>query len=319
MEQDWWQKRLRRERPRPQRPVPSLDPSAWSLNAGLFSHDRPLTNPPVNQSDMGEETMQPSMRSVDQGASVGLPMQQPAEMPAEQAPPRISQEALDYNQILSPPKKTNKFLDALYIAGQAAGNIFDTTDDFQPIERLGDAQKRRKDASAMQRIQIRNARQKAEQESAQRQAETDGLIQKPIIARQELERKQQKDDRDYEIKTKTLDWKKEDRDQYYDLEDIKLKAREKHDEETFKRADAKQKELETYHKALIGERGADRTSREKIAGLSEAGRTRRTQLAIAARKTLTEFQEAQRSGRAEQANALRTKLAQIKAEADALQ
>lgn len=219
----------------------------------------------------------------------------------------------------SRPRKEKAWKEAVFLGLQALDKVFSDRPNPEPIRLLRDVQQDKRIAEAGRTLSAVEAKQKAEQDAAWRKAQTQNIYDDNLRQQEELQRKRQKDERDYEIKTKTLDWKKEDRDQYYELEDIKLKAREKRDEETFKRADAKQKELEEYHKALIGERKADRTSREKIAGMSEAGRTRRTQLAIDAKKALTEFQEAQRSGRAADANALREKLAQIKAKADALQ
>lgn len=123
-------------------------------------------------------------------------------------------------------------------------------------------------------------------------------------------RLQEKSDRDYEMKTRTLDWKKEDRDRYYDLEDVKQKARERKDEATFKMAERKQAEIEKNNVA-------NRESREKIAGLNQDGQDRRTQARIEAQKAITDLQEAQKNGRQAEIIAARERLVQLRKEAKA--
>lgn len=61
---------------------------------------------------------------------------------------------------------------------------------------------------------------------------------------------------------------------------------------------------------------ADRSSREKIAGMREGGADRRAQLQIEARKALAEYNAAVSAGQQDKAIAARERLAQLKAEAD---
>lgn len=163
-EQEWWQRKLQRPRPvQPQR-LPPLAPREPMLNEPV---DDVQQVPPL------EQPMRPSA-NLEQASPMGLPVPQQVESAAEEMPPRMSEQDLDYAQLTSPPKKEKLWKDILYVAGQAAANIFDTEGKEQPIERLGETRKRGKDAAAMQRIGVRNARQKAEQDAAKRTFEIQG-------------------------------------------------------------------------------------------------------------------------------------------------
>lgn len=160
---------------------------------------------------------------------------------------------------------------------------------------------------------------KNELEKKYRQAQVEATQQKPIIDRYKADTAALKAERDYQIKVATLDWKKEDRDRYYELEEIKRVAREKNDERNYRLADRKQKEIERNNKIIDENRDLDRTSREKVAGMSQAGQDRRTQLTIDARRTLAEYEAAQKAGLLDKANEAREKLARLKAELDGQQ
>lgn len=83
----------------------------------------------------------------------------------------------------------------------------------------------------------------------------------------ELLRKQDKDARDYSIKQLTLNFKKEDRDRYYELEDIKQAAKVKQDQKTYDLAVQKQKELERHNGVTEQDADLNREGREKVANI----------------------------------------------------
>lgn len=102
------------------------------------------------------------------------------------------------------------------------------------------------------------AREKQKQARDLRDAQIRDSLAKPEDRDEERKRKKLADDHRYEMQGKTLDWKKEDREEYYRLEEVKMAAKDKNDERTYNLAERKQKEIERNNKAVI-------TSREKIA------------------------------------------------------
>lgn len=93
-----------------------------------------------------------------------------------------------------------------------------------------------------------------------------------------LIRQREKDLRDAKIRRDTLDWKKEDRDRYYELEQIKQDAREAKDEKTFQLASERQRELERHNKVTEGQAAKNETGRMARAGMTQANQTARAQI-----------------------------------------
>ena len=94
----------------------------------------------------------------------------------------------------------------------------------------------------------------------------------------DLIRKRNKDIRDAEIRRDTLDWKKEDRDRYYDLEQIKQDAREAKDEKTYNLAVQRQEELKRHNLQTEGQAATNEVGRMARAGQTQAGATTRAQI-----------------------------------------
>lgn len=116
--------------------------------------------------------------------------------------------------------------------------------------------------------------------------------------------------RKVDLQEQTLDWKKEDRDRYFELEDIKQKAKDSNNERMYNLAVKRQLELERNNKATEAGRNAR-------AQMSQTGQDRRAQLNNAAKSELERFKAAQKSGDMAAQAAAREALAKLKAELDA--
>lgn len=104
----------------------------------------------------------------------------------------------------------------------------------------------------------------------------------------DMERKRQASAKRAEIAEKTLDWKKEDRDRYYELEQDKEDAKASNNQRAYDLALRKQVELEKYHKDSIA-------SREKVAQMQVTAANTRSANSIAAansRSTVTNSRQA---------------------------
>jgi len=112
------------------------------------------------------------------------------------------------------------------------------------------------------------------------------VMAKPGDRDAERERKINKDQRDYAIKQGTLDWKKDDRDRYFELEDVKREAKEKNDSRTYELAVRKQSEIERANGVKEGFEKVKETgrteranimagSRKEVAGINQAGASER--------------------------------------------
>lgn len=89
-----------------------------------------------------------------------------------------------------------------------------------------------------------------------RQKQIDYLAIKPEQQQQEIDRKIAKDKADLDLKVKTLNWKREDRDRYFELEEMKQQARQANDDKKFELAVRKQAEIERANgaKEAVNER-----------------------------------------------------------------
>lgn len=145
-----------------------------------------------------------------------------------------------------------------------------------------------------QQYGMEQQRDKDELQRQQMQANITGAIERPRIARQESERKAAQDARNFEIKERTLNWKKEDRDRYFELENDKLAARERGDEQKAKQFERKQAEIERNNRAVV-------ESREKIAGMREGGQDRRSALQRQMQEKLAQMRTDAQQGRQEAA------------------
>lgn len=112
----------------------------------------------------------------------------------------------------------------------------------------------------------------------QRQRAWDDKQQDNRLQQADFLRKRENDARNYEIKIRTLDWKKEDRDRYYELEGIKQDARERKDEKTYNLAVRRQEEIERHNLKAEGQAATKEVGRMVRAGQTQAGATTRAQI-----------------------------------------
>ncbi|MDL5055902.1 hypothetical protein [Geitlerinema calcuttense] len=148
------------------------------------------------------------------------------------------------------------------------------------------------------------------------QAAIDELTMRPVLRRKEIERKALADQRRNEMAQMTLDWKKEDRDRFYELEEQKQAARERKDETAVRQFERKQAEIERANRAREKQNADNEAGRNQRAGLAEAGRNQRQQIAIQAQAKAAELRAAQQSGRMERAAELRKELEELKRQYD---
>lgn len=170
----------------------------------------------------------------------------------------------------------------------------------------------RRVAQIAPQVELLRQKKKREQDAIDAQinrdykvAQTRNILAQPGDRDAERERKDAADKRKYEFQTKTLDWKKEDREKYWEWEEVKQRAKNTNDQRNYELAVRKQAELERSNKA-----------KETQAVAKETGLNRRQQIAIEAKRTLEEFKAAQASGRQEKALEAKAKLAKLKAEDD---
>ena len=193
----------------------------------------------------------------------------------QQSDPEVEALKKLYGQLVqNQQEKPSKWKDMGYGALQGAANWFNHSN--QPIQSYSQMRTERKNAPIIAQIGAIEHQRKERADLAWRRAQEVNVLDQPVSREEERLRKIRKDNRDYDIKVNTLDWKKEDRDRYYELEDIKQKALERKDQNTYDVADRKEKELERHNKAsekLIG-RGQDigATSREKVAKITAGSR-----------------------------------------------
>lgn len=231
------------------------------------------------------------------------------------------------NSRMNAEEKPGKALSGVYLALQAISNVMGGNQ--QPIRTLADVRKERKVGEAQNVLQGLYGQQKREREgeefdvnmAGKRTAieDTKARAEDRIIDNARLEKELRRKERADEQRAKYQERKADQGDLKLigdaELREMRDRWAASDDARDKRRLDLTEKEME--NRMVRSE--ADRVSREKIAGQREGGANRRAQLAIEARRALTEYQEAQRNGRSEAANAARERLAKLKAEADALQ
>ncbi len=213
------------------------------------------------QQTENDDTLQNALvRPAQQNAVRGVVSPDPSQLLAVNQPDKRSQLYSAIDEILTQkPSKWSGFKDVGIGIVQGLNNAINNRND--PIIPHSEVVKQRKLGQIMPQLEMLDAEDarkrnetKFKGDEAYRDAQTKNLLAQPEDRDLERQRKIDADTRRYDIQKNTLDWKKEDRDQFYELEDIKNKAREKHDEETFKRADARQKELERHNKITEGQK-----------------------------------------------------------------
>lgn len=172
----------------------------------------------------------------------------------------------------------------------------------------------RRVAQIAPQVELLRQQKKREQEAQEQRlntrvktAQAANLEAQPGDRDAERERKIIKDIRDYEIRTRTADWKEEDRKKYWEWEAVKNEAKVRNDDRNYELAVRKQQELERANKA-----------KENLTVNRETNLNRRQQIAIEAKRTLEEFKAAQAAGRQEKALEAKAKLAKLKEENDGL-
>lgn len=83
-----------------------------------------------------------------------------------------------------------------------------------------------------------------QQQSAYNKARNADLTARPELRAKEIARKAESDKRAADLRQLTLDWKKDDRDKYYQLEQEKMDAAEARDERRYQQAERRQAEIE---------------------------------------------------------------------------
>lgn len=164
--------------------------------------------------------------------------------------------------------------------------------------------------------QIAGYEQERQADQAYRRQEADivGAQQRPIIAREELERKKRVDDAKIEQAKNIL----ADKTQGRKLQERQIASLERYREWLIengaKLTDARIKQIDERLK----DADLDRDARIKIAGMTQEGQDRRQQIEIAAKKELQIIRDAAATGRQAEALAARERLAKLKAELDGL-
>lgn len=133
------------------------------------------------------------------------------------------------------------------------------------MEKQGDA---RQLSKLLPQIEAARGQEKADQAYTGAEIQQQNVLADNARLTGDLNRKTNKDNRDYDIKTRALDWKKEDRERYYELEDVKLSAKARNDQKTWEAADRKQAEIERHNGVT-----------EKQAATNEGGRNSRSRYA----------------------------------------
>jgi hypothetical protein len=182
-------------------------------------------------------------------------------------------------------QKPNKWKEAGYGALQGLQNWVNHTN--KPIESYNDIRIARKNAPILAKIGAIEHQDKLQQEKDWNQTRIKTTLEDDARQRDNLARQTTRDERNYEIKTKTLDWKKDDRDRYYELENVKIEAKAKNDERTYKLAEQKQKELERHNGVT-----------EKQQATNEQGRNDRTDKLITGRTNVATIQQGGQTTRA---------------------
>lgn len=211
----------------------------------------------------------------------------------------------DYLDAASAPiKKHAPWKDGLLKAGQIFSNALQQTlnkenPQLVPVQGLGRQMHNQGVQRALEKLTPLQQQQSIAQNSRLRKAQIADALAKPGDRDAERQRKIEKDQNDYDLRKWTLDFKKEDRDRFYELEEVKRIAKEKNDQRTYDLAVRKQSEIERANGVkesfeVVKEAGRKERaeimagSRESVANINQAGANYRAQVKSAddARKTM---------------------------------
>lgn len=198
-------------------------------------------------------------------AKMQAEMQNPQGSPFSQQPEKLSpydQARSNYEGAINEPvKKMKPWQDALFKGATIFSNMMNPNNQL-PVQGYG----RAKHNQGVQRAYDQYAPQRKLEETRQgdvaRQSVINDRETDNTRMQSDLQRKTDEGNRKYEMQVKTLDWKKEDKDRYRDLEDLKYEAKNKNDKRNYDLAVQKQKAIEDNYKTVDENRDADRTSRE---------------------------------------------------------
>lgn len=176
---------------------------------------------------------------------------------------------------------------------------------------------------AQQRVESEREREQFDTEQAYKDAQAKNALIRPQIAQADLERKIVNDERNYQHKVDTLNWRKEDREEYLRLEQVKQEAKTRNDDRTYELAVRKQTEIERNN--VASEEGKTKRTEMIVTGQKERQASqqdftaRQNALKMQMQAAVKQYEEASKNQRQAEAHAAKLKLQQLKAEYDGLQ